>query len=375
MSMLDKLQEERDAKIAFIDELLTNVESESRDLVDAEQRNLDAARERIAEIDAQIKPIREFEELRSSPVAHLTRRTGDTIPAQRRGEPATAGDVFVRSAAYRDFQARGYGRSDVVDVPMWETRAPQTTGDWGVTPGLVVPRPAGLYTPVSSSLSVVTVSAPNVDYVTYSAASDAVDVNEGSAKPEAVLTPTPVSATLPTQAHWSDVTRQLMEDSTAVTSLIEGELMRGVARKIEANAAAAINGGSYTETTNADMLAAIREAKGKVEVRGFMPDTLFINPADLAALDIQVMNNAGLAAVQQQSYFGLKVVPTAGITLGTTVVADAMSAFMHFQRTTIQVYVDMSTGFKSNYGTILAEARTLTAVVHPDAAESTAPAL
>lgn len=59
--VLTRLREERERQTQFITELFAHVETESRDLVDAEKRNLEAAEQRIAEIDAQIEPIEAFE--------------------------------------------------------------------------------------------------------------------------------------------------------------------------------------------------------------------------------------------------------------------------------------------------------------------------
>lgn len=62
--VLVRLQAERARAVEFIDTLLARVESESRDLVDAERSNLEATRQRIAELDAQIEPLAAFEDLR-----------------------------------------------------------------------------------------------------------------------------------------------------------------------------------------------------------------------------------------------------------------------------------------------------------------------
>lgn len=64
--VLDRLRTERDSQTELMDGILAAVESESRDLVDAEVRNLEAIRERIGQIDAQITPLQAFEDLRSA---------------------------------------------------------------------------------------------------------------------------------------------------------------------------------------------------------------------------------------------------------------------------------------------------------------------
>lgn len=64
-AVLARLLDERDNQVTFIDNVLSRVEAEQRDMVDAERANLTAARERIADIDAQRLPLEEFEQLRA----------------------------------------------------------------------------------------------------------------------------------------------------------------------------------------------------------------------------------------------------------------------------------------------------------------------
>ncbi|MFT4295637.1 MAG: hypothetical protein QM582_09525 [Micropruina sp.] len=64
--VLARLLEQREAQTTFIDQLLSRVAEENRDLVDAERSNLEAARQRITELDAQITPLEEFEMVRAA---------------------------------------------------------------------------------------------------------------------------------------------------------------------------------------------------------------------------------------------------------------------------------------------------------------------
>ena len=82
-SVLERLREQRAEQLASMDAVLGQVEG--RDLVDAERSLLEAARQRIAEIDAQIQPLEAFENLRaadSETRAELPRPEG--VPAQPR---------------------------------------------------------------------------------------------------------------------------------------------------------------------------------------------------------------------------------------------------------------------------------------------------
>ena len=65
-AVIARLLEQRSEQGSFIDQLLANVETEARDLVPAERSNLDAARERIAQIDEQLQPLEEFDATRAA---------------------------------------------------------------------------------------------------------------------------------------------------------------------------------------------------------------------------------------------------------------------------------------------------------------------
>jgi HK97 family phage major capsid protein len=85
--VLARLLAERAQLLEFIDHLLAQVEAAKRDLVDAERANLEAARQRIAELDAQIAPLQEFEDLRGQ----HQQTTGDVLNPPAR-DTAGGGD-------------------------------------------------------------------------------------------------------------------------------------------------------------------------------------------------------------------------------------------------------------------------------------------
>lgn len=107
--VITRLEEQRAAQVEFIDQTLSRVDAEERDLVQAEQDNLSAARERIAQIDAQLEPLREFEQLRG---AH--RSTGASFSSTGTGGQTSGGQslaINTREHEYRtagEFLADGY---------------------------------------------------------------------------------------------------------------------------------------------------------------------------------------------------------------------------------------------------------------------------
>lgn len=85
--VLDRLRTDRQSQVDFVDQLLTRVEEDGRDLVDAERANLESARSRITELDAQIEPLLAFEAMRDThaeATRALGRPGGEVVPANRR---------------------------------------------------------------------------------------------------------------------------------------------------------------------------------------------------------------------------------------------------------------------------------------------------
>jgi len=64
--VLERMRAERAKHVEYIQTLLSRVDEDQRDLVDAETASLTQTRERIAQIDAQIEPLEAFEETRAA---------------------------------------------------------------------------------------------------------------------------------------------------------------------------------------------------------------------------------------------------------------------------------------------------------------------
>lgn len=100
-AVLTRLQEERQAQFDFIDQLTAAVEADGRDMVEAERQNVEAAHRRVGEIDAQIRPLEEFEALRQTHRQSSSefRATGPQVPAG--GESRGVAYTSPREYAYR----------------------------------------------------------------------------------------------------------------------------------------------------------------------------------------------------------------------------------------------------------------------------------
>jgi HK97 family phage major capsid protein len=120
--VLDRLLSQKQQQIDFIGHLLEQVDTEERDLVDAERSNLDAARQRIGEIDRQIEPLQQFE---ATVAAHQQSASALPVPSDR-----PRGRVSVSEPAAPAYRSAG---EFVVDILRARGFYPVQAGD--PTPG------------------------------------------------------------------------------------------------------------------------------------------------------------------------------------------------------------------------------------------------
>jgi HK97 family phage major capsid protein len=143
--VLERLLAERDQQTAFIDQVLERVEGENRDLVDAERSNLDAARQRIGELDAQIEPLQSFESMRHTATEATARSLGRPDGARQvnaaasgRGEYRDVGSFIVDHLRAKGGMRDPFGRPQPPDpnaaARVTRVLENQTTAD---TPGLL----------------------------------------------------------------------------------------------------------------------------------------------------------------------------------------------------------------------------------------------
>jgi HK97 family phage major capsid protein len=141
-------------KLAERAELINTMESilaqiEGRDLTDAETQVLDSTRGRIGELDAQIKPLEEYETVKAAhamTVSDLAQPSRSLVPAEprrtdgegRAPEYRSAGEYLVDLIRARGFMERMNGAPDPAAVTriaaMQQRLANQTTTD---TPGIL----------------------------------------------------------------------------------------------------------------------------------------------------------------------------------------------------------------------------------------------
>lgn len=282
-------------------------------------------------------------------------------------ENRSVGEQFIESDEFRSFNGGTSGRVQV------ELRATiDTTTNPGaawLVPNRVVAPAARFSTPLLDVFNRIVVSSNVVDVVKTGIAPEAEVVEEGALKPEATLVSTVESKSLKTLAHHVNATRQVLEDSTQMRSWIDGQLLQGVFRKMNAEAAAALTGAVLPTATGADLLSAIRVGIGTVEEAGFAPTAIVLNSADYAALDVDMLGKTLDGDRIRGSYWGLPVVSSSAVAAGTAYVGDFAAGSAFFDRNVASVYVTDShdTNFTSNIITILGEARGLAEIINVNA--------
>jgi len=146
-TVLERKRAEREDQLAFVDELLAKVEADGgRDLVEAEIKNLHAAKERVAELEDQIGPLEEHEAMRARHQATAgalvpqdrARQVGPVGQPQGQAPWTTAGGYLVDVLRARGLVTDHYGQRMPAD-PQAQARIQyalqnQTTAD---TPGLL----------------------------------------------------------------------------------------------------------------------------------------------------------------------------------------------------------------------------------------------
>jgi len=228
-AVLDRLLTERSGQVDFIDQLLARVEQEDRDLVDAEQGNLKAARERIKALDEQISPLADFETQRNAhaeTVAHLPvgRRPSSGEPAHLGGgqppQYGTPGAFMVDLLRSRGLMAGQRGGDPDALARVAFAVADQKTGDvTGILPTPIVGAVVSLIDanrPLITSLGGgrpmggipgTTFSRPKVTQHT----TVGVQSGEKTQLPSQKMTITPITFTKSTYGGTVDISRQSID--------------------------------------------------------------------------------------------------------------------------------------------------------------------
>jgi HK97 family phage major capsid protein len=214
----------------------------------------------------------------------------------------------------------------------------------------------------------------------------AVEVAEGSAKPQAGPTLAVVTEPIQTIAAWVNLTRQVAADAPQVRDYLDGKLRYSVKRRADAQVISG-NGTSpnisglldrtginaYTAPAGSEeAYVSIRKAITMMEEDEAVPEIIVINPADAEKFDLANQASDGLHAVPNvagpsaRTAWGLTQVRTNAVASGTAVLVDPMAvAVLDRQQVTAYMTDSHASLFISNILTLLLEARLGLAVFEP----------
>jgi hypothetical protein len=116
--VLESLYAQRATQLENMDALLAQVAADGRDLVEAERSLLEACRQRVAELDAQIEPLAAIESLRDTHAGTIAAMPRTALPAQpRRVDGGDRAPEYRSPGAYVVdlLRARGLTERGVID--------------------------------------------------------------------------------------------------------------------------------------------------------------------------------------------------------------------------------------------------------------------
>lgn len=374
MNYVEQLMEEREALSSAIESTIAGA-AEKGGLSDDEKKAIETRQARVTAIDGELTIIAGEQDSRRKAGEFAAKFLRQPKPQAEQREAAkieSVGSAFVGSDEFRGYDFHGATRRVEVNEPdQYEQRAPLMTTDLPTTIGksvVSIAQPTQA-TPLFGLVGSEQIGTGSFEYVSYTMTNNADVVAEGAVKPESTFTEAIVPGTLDTIAHWTQVTRQALEDSARVRSIIDGKLVEGVNKKVHDSIVDALVAAVLPTAEGANLLGAIRNGVGTVQAAGFAPNAVLLNPMDWAELDILLMESTLNGAVRSQSFWGMTPVASVDQPAGTATVGDFKAGATLFYRSGVGVFATDSHAetFTSNIFTILAERRSKAAVVNPAA--------
>jgi HK97 family phage major capsid protein len=398
-----KARVELRSQIAEIDEKATK---ENRPYSDEESAQITEARSKLAAIDERIGANLEIalrSEQQADGMAHLAgvladRESGSLIDTRSIGERFTSDEDYrswAESGANGGFR-REYEGFDLRSV------SDTTTGS---TSGGALTRPERIgrigqdfldrKVYLVDLLPHLNTNQGSIEYVQDKSpladmANKAVEVTEGSAKPQAGITTAVITEPVRTIAAWANITRQVAADVPQVTSYLDGRLRYSLKRRTDLQiisgdgSAPNIKGlenrsGILTNAPGSaeDRAKTIRHSITVMEQAESVPEIIVLNPADAELFDLTNYASAGLhvfpddgtGALQtgpSRSAWGLTQVHSTAIASGTALLIDPTAvAVVDRQQATAYMTDSHASNFTSNLLTLLLELRVGLALFNP----------
>jgi HK97 family phage major capsid protein len=303
----------------------------------------------------------------------------------------SVGDQIIRSEGFKALQ-RGAKSTGAIHIPNFKTALLQSYGSTVFVQGDRRPVVGGIQRRltvrdvlVSSPTSSNSIEFPRETSFTNNAAPQySAGTYEGAAKAESAMAFELVSLPVATVAHWIPVSRQFLEDASALAGYVNSRMLYGLKLKeedgllngsgIQGNLsglitnAAAVSTAHYESTDT--MIDTVAHAKTQLAAADLVPDVVIMNVNDWDAIVRTKESTTGAYVLANPEFqarpqlWGLVVVATNSIAEGSFIVMDSVAAGMIFDRSdaTVEVSREHSDYFTRNMAAILVEERLCLAV-------------
>jgi HK97 family phage major capsid protein len=305
-------------------------------------------------------------------------------------ELSTWGDQFIKNARYADFAGGNLAKLRV------EIKNTLVGSDTNVAPDRKPGIVAGAVLPfaMEALLPSTTTSSNAIEFTKEASfTNSSAEAAEGSAKAESALTWSLVNMPVSTVAHWIKISKQLAADAPALAAYVNTRMRYGVNQKVDTqlvvgdgtapNISGTYDSGNFTAhgIANAALgstlkkFVLIRQVMAALYSAGYPADAIVLNPADWAAMEIELMTTAAgqtLYSVAEGGVprlFGVPVVQAIGMAADTFQVGRFSEAYMLYNREGVVVEMSDSDGdnFQKNLITLRAERRLALATEKPAA--------
>ncbi|HSH41012.1 MAG TPA: phage major capsid protein, partial [Arenicellales bacterium] len=216
----------------------------------------------------------------------------------------TWGELFTESESFKDYREGGKSARAHVEVKntiLGESGSPGEPSDTVVSPD----RQPGIVPGAFRMLNVLDfvptggTSSNAIEYTRESSwTNDAAETNEGNTKPESDLTFELVSDPVRTIAHFIKASKQILDDAPMLQSYIDRRMEHGLRQRLQSQilkgngTSPNISGLSasgrhtaFTPQTGEHALDSLNRAKYAVIGADYMPNFIFMNPADFGGIE------------------------------------------------------------------------------------------
>lgn len=375
---------------ASIDKMETENKTVLATLQEATQNNGEMSKDAVAKADAAAGEIAKI----SASILEMEQKLTEDVMAGKQS-PQTLGQMVTKCDAYKQFAS-----GEILKMRVQANTITGQEGSPAVNSDVLVPaeRMTGIIPGAFRSLRVKdvlpvgTTSSNSVEYTRELAfTNNAAETAEAAQKPESALTFELVTANVATIAHFIKVSKQVLDDASALESYIDNRLRYGVELRYDnqllngngtgQNISGITNTGNhtaFTPTTGENALDSINRAIQAVQASDYMATGIMMNPADWHAIERLKVGTSDdryiigdPASTLGPRLWGLPVVVTNNLTAGKVIVGDFQMAYQVFDRmgTVVDIFEQDGDNVQKNLLTVRAEARGTLATLVPAAVQ------